>query len=94
VIAALALLTGRLPRPVSGAGGEGSAARRPCPVAAAMALNNEGKALYRQGRWAEARTKYQARWTPIPSGWPRRSTPPARWPARSGSPPPPPRGRR
>jgi hypothetical protein len=30
------------------------------PAAAAMTLNNEGKALYRQDRWREAREKYLA----------------------------------
>src|SRR5205814_5523654 len=57
---ALALLVAACPLLAPAAGAPGSAAVVHNPTAAAMALNNEGKALYRQGRWTEARGKYQA----------------------------------
>jgi hypothetical protein len=60
MIAALALLAAACPALTPAPGGEGSTAVVHTPAAAVMALNNEGKALYRQGRWAEARTRYQA----------------------------------
>jgi hypothetical protein len=41
-------------------GASGTTAVGPLPSEAARALNNEGKALYRQQRWAEARAKYRA----------------------------------
>jgi hypothetical protein len=46
------------PAPVSGAAGQAAVAR--APAAAVVSLNGEGKALYRQGRWDEARSKYRA----------------------------------
>jgi hypothetical protein len=45
-------------QPVAGAPGAPTVLH--VPAAAALALNNEGKALYRQDRWEEARAKYQA----------------------------------
>jgi hypothetical protein len=47
-----------VPAPVAGADGTAAVARAPAP--AAITLNNEGKALYRQDRWREARDKYLA----------------------------------
>jgi hypothetical protein len=40
--------------------GPGTASVVHVPSAAALAANNEGKALYRQGRWTEAHARYQA----------------------------------
>ena len=42
------------------AGAEGLVEVAPLPAPRAQALNNEGKALYRQGSWAAARARYQA----------------------------------
>ena len=44
--------------PTPGAAGSAEVIHR--PAAAVLALNNAGKALYREGRWEEARAKYQA----------------------------------
>jgi hypothetical protein len=60
VIAALLLLASGCPVLAPAPGGVGSPAVVHTPTATAMALNNEGKALYRQGRWTEARARYQA----------------------------------
>jgi hypothetical protein len=41
-------------------GGEGTSSVAPLPAEAARAANNEGKALYRAGKWAAARARYAA----------------------------------
>jgi hypothetical protein len=68
-VIALALLVAACPVLAPASGGEGTSAVVHAPTAEAMALNGEGKALYRQGRWAEARAKYQAAGAADPE-WP------------------------
>jgi hypothetical protein len=60
VTPAFALLAAACPVLAPAPQGEGTAAVLHTPSAEVMALNNEGKALYRQARWAEARSRYQA----------------------------------
>jgi hypothetical protein len=69
MIASLALLLAGCPALAPAPAGEGTTTVVHAPAPAAMALNNEGKVLYRQGRWREAREKYQAALAADPSGW-------------------------
>jgi hypothetical protein len=56
---AAALLLAVCPNPGAEAGAEGRAGIGVPPAQAAMDLNREGKALYREGHFAEARAKYE-----------------------------------
>ncbi|HEX7597431.1 MAG TPA: hypothetical protein VF518_04400 [Polyangia bacterium] len=54
------LLLAACPAPTPEPSGPGQAAIAPLPAQVAMDLNREGKALYREGHFAEARAKYQS----------------------------------
>jgi hypothetical protein len=56
----LALFAGACPASAPAPDGSGFAAVAKLPTEPAMRLNSEGKQLYRQERWAEAREKYRA----------------------------------
>jgi len=58
VVAAMGVLSAVCPSPVPESHGQGQASIGVPPTQVAMDLNREGKALYRQGRFAEARAKY------------------------------------